>query len=289
MATTAEINALLNLIEDPDQDIFNSVSERFVGLGKEIIRILEDFKNSNSNLDVQEKTQLIISKINLKYLSLQVNEWKKNDGESLIEPSLIISDYLNSDNDRENIFFELEKIRKSVWLELNNYLTPLEEVNVINKIIFGYYKFKGKETSYQNTLDFDLHNLLLKKSGHSFPLSVLYLVIADMLGIPIHPVEVPKQNLLCYVEKGSPGAHEHDTEILFYIDPSGGHIYTQNDIENYLKKIDNFPHPIEIKPISNTIFLKNWLIEISKSEKTNGNNLSAQEIIQVADRLIDGN
>lgn len=288
MATTAEINALLNLIEDPDEEIFNSVSERFVGLGKETVQILEDFKNSSSIQDVQDKTQLIISKINLKYLSLNLSEWVANDGESLIEPSLIIADYLNNETDRETLFFELEKIRKSVWLELNNYLTPLEEINVINKIIFGYYKFKGKETSYPNIIDFDLYNVLLNKSGHSFPLAVLYLIVAEMLGISVRPVDVPKQNLLCYVEKSSFPFAENDTEILFYLDPSGGHVYTQNDIENYLKKIDYFPHPIEIKPSSNTRFLKNWLFEISKSEKANGNTYNAQEIMRIAESLIEG-
>jgi hypothetical protein len=55
-----------------------------------------------------------------------------------------------------------------------------------------------------------------------------------------------------------------------------------------LKKIDYFPHPIEIKPSSNTRFLKNWLFEISKSEKANGNTYNAQEIMRIAESLIEG-
>jgi regulator of sirC expression with transglutaminase-like and TPR domain len=288
MATTAEINALLHLIEDPDEEIFLSVSERFVGLGNEIISILEDFKNSSSAQDVQEKTQLIIFKIKLKSLTENLSEWQETDADSLIEPSLFVADYVNTETDKENLFFELEKIRKSVWLELNNYLTPLEEINIINKIIFGYYKFKSKETSYANILEFDLYSLLMTKSANSFPIASLYLIVSEMLGIAVRPVDVPKQNLLCYLEKNILNPSENSEEILFYIDPSGGHIYTQNDIENYLKKIDYFPHPMEIKPISNSQFLAKWLLEISKAEKASGNIFNAQEITKIIENLKEG-
>jgi regulator of sirC expression with transglutaminase-like and TPR domain len=287
MATTAEINALLHLIEDPDEEVFLSVSERFVGLGKETLTILEDFKNSSPAHDVQEKTQTIIFKIKLDCLSSHLREWQETDEDSLIEPSLFIADYINIEAERETLLFELEKIRKSVWLELNNYLTPLEEINIINKIIFGYYKFKGKEITYANTSDFDLYTLLTAKTANSFPIATLYLIVGEMLGIAVRPVDIPKQNLLCYLEKNILDPSESRDEILFYIDPSGGHIYTQNDIETYLKKIDYFPHPMEIKPISNIQFLANWLQEISKSEKANGNNMNALEIAKISENFRD--
>ena len=36
-----EIKALLNLIEDPDQEVFSSISNKLVSLGKQIIPNLE--------------------------------------------------------------------------------------------------------------------------------------------------------------------------------------------------------------------------------------------------------
>lgn len=49
---------------------------------------------------------------------------------------------------------QLEKIRRNTWLELNNYLTPLEQANVIRNILFSYYQIKGVEVNYDNPEDF---------------------------------------------------------------------------------------------------------------------------------------
>ena len=38
---------------------------------------------------------------------------------------------------------QLEKIRRNIWLELNNYLTPLEQANVLRNILFSYYQILG--------------------------------------------------------------------------------------------------------------------------------------------------
>ena len=156
MMANSELHALLNLIEDPDEEVFHSITDRFIGLGHEIIPILEEHQHSTHDEEQIKKIKFIIDKVALSVLTDELMEWKISEDQSIVEASLIISRYLNRDINQENIFFEIEKIRRSVWLELNDYLTPLEEVNIINKIVFEYYKFKGLETNYASCKDFDL-------------------------------------------------------------------------------------------------------------------------------------
>ena len=45
---------------------------------------------------------------------------------------------------------EVEKLRRNIWLELNSYLTPLEQVNVLTRhSLYNYYGLKGTEVAYQ--------------------------------------------------------------------------------------------------------------------------------------------
>lgn len=262
----SELSALLNLIEDPDEEVFNSITERFIGMGQEIIPILEEHQYGTHDEELIKKTNYIIDLVSLSVFTNELMEWKHSEDQSAIEAALIISKFLNRSFDQENTFFEIEKIRRSIWLELNDYLTPLEEVNIINKIVFGYYKFKGIETNYNKAKDFDLSALISEKQANTFPLAALYLLISEMLGLGLKPVDVPRQNLLCYYEE-EPLFAEQGSSILFFIDPLSGQIYTHKDIENYLKKINYVPHPLQIPAVSNVRFVQKWLSELIKVEK----------------------
>lgn len=286
MMANSEISALLNLIEDPDEDVFISITERFIGLGQEIIPVLEDHQHATHDESQIKKISFIIDKITLSILSNEILEWKNTEDQSTIEASLILSKFLNREFNQENTFFEIEKIRRSIWLELNDYLTPLEEVNIINKIVFGYYKFKGIETNYKNGKDFDLQALINTKQSNTFPLAALYLLIAEMLGLSIKPVDVPRQNLLCYYEE-EPLFDEKGSSILFFIDPLNGQIYTHKDIENYLNKINYVPHPLQIPVVSNLRFVQKWLNELAKVEKENEQEHKRIDIQNLIEKLDD--
>lgn len=49
-----EIKALLHLIDDPDEDVYKTVSEKLVSFGKEIIPNLEHLWENIHNEDLQE-------------------------------------------------------------------------------------------------------------------------------------------------------------------------------------------------------------------------------------------
>jgi regulator of sirC expression with transglutaminase-like and TPR domain len=284
MMANSELSALLNLIDDPDEDVFHSITERFIGMGQEIIPILEEHQLGTHDEELIKKTNYIIDLVALSVLTNELMEWKHSEDQSAIEAALIISKFLNRSFDQENTFFEIEKIRRSIWLELNDYLTPLEEVNIINKIVFGYYKFKGIETNYSKPKDFDLSALISEKQANTFPIAALYLLISEMLGLGLKAADVPRQNLLCYYEE-EPLFDEQGSSILFFIDPLNGQIYTHKDIENYLKKINYVPHPLQIPAVSNVRFVQKWLSELTKVEKEAEQDHRYKEIKALIEKL----
>lgn len=284
---SGEINALLNLIEDPDEEIFQTVKQRFLDFGNEVIPYLEEYKESNTDEEQQKKIDHIISSISLTTLSSSISAWKENEDEDILEASAILSIYLNNEFNRDEFLFEIEKLRKSIWLELNDYLTPLEEINVINRIIFGYYQYKGLDTDYSQLKQFDIFQLLQEKKSNTFPLGALYLAMAQMLGVSVKPVALPKQNLLAYIEDPSPFDTDQVEKILFFIDPFNGQIFTHRDIDIYLKKINAGLSPRSIKATNNQTYLYQWIRELAVCEKEKGNDGHYNELYNIASKLID--
>ncbi len=287
MQSSRELNALLNLIEDPDEEVYQSVTSKLMSLGDEILPILEEHKHHIQDSSLLYKFDEIIHKIEISTLEQAIEDWKTSGENLLLDASLIISTFLNREIDKEQFIFEIEKIRKTAWLELNDYLTPLEEINVLNRTIFDFNKLRGLETDYGNKQEFNLFDLLASKKGNSYSLAALYLIIAELLGISLKPVSIPKQNLLCYISEEDPFAPSATNDILFFLDPLTGQVYTHRDIENYLKKIDYIPYPISSRSDSGQKFIQNWLFEIAKCEKEAGFADKASAIKRIAENMLE--
>jgi regulator of sirC expression with transglutaminase-like and TPR domain len=285
MQSSRELSALLNLIEDPDEEVYQSVSSKLLSLGDEVLPHLEYHKHTIEDSEHKEKLEQIIYKIEVSALEQGLQEWKQNGELTIFDAAIIISNYLNRENEKELFIFEIEKIRKTAWLELNDYLTPLEEINILNRTFFDFYKLRGLETDYTQKEEFSLFHLLSSKKGNTHSLAALYLIIAELLGININPVSIPKQNLLCYVNEENPFEASNTNEILFFLDPLTGQVYTHRDIENYLKKIDYIPYPIQSTPETALHFIQNWLFEITKSEKESGFAYKSALLKKVAEGL----
>ena len=58
MEETREISALFYLIDDPDDDVFSTVSERIVSFGRHIIPNLENLWENTPDGDVQERIEM---------------------------------------------------------------------------------------------------------------------------------------------------------------------------------------------------------------------------------------
>jgi regulator of sirC expression with transglutaminase-like and TPR domain len=278
---TGEIIALLNLIEDPDEAVYESVSSRLIEIGSEILPTLEEITESEDNPLQIERVDHIISSILLNRLEISLKEWIQTDEKSLLDASFFIHQYINRNADRNIFFFEIEKVRKSIWLELNHYLTPLEEINIFNKVLFAHLHYVTKELSQSEINDFDLGNLLNKKCSNSYPMAALFMIIAELLGIQIESVSVPKQNLLAYTDASKSDGMRSNMDILFFLDPCSGQVYSHKDIQSYLEKVNSKPSISYFNKNPRIEFVKKWLLEIAIYEKRRSSGLAFNKIMEM--------
>src|SRR5258706_9056919 len=153
MQENKEISALFQLIDDPDEEVFDTVSERIVSLGRAIIPNLENLWENTLSEEVQVRIELLIHKLHFRDLTEDLIAWKDGSND-LLQGALLVARYQFPEMLSTPTLQEIEKIRRNIWLELNSYLTPLEQVNVITGILYNYFKLKGAEVSYSIPEDF---------------------------------------------------------------------------------------------------------------------------------------
>ena len=160
MHENREISALFTLIDDPDEEVFSTVSERIVNYGPAIIPNLENLWENTPADEVQGRIEMLIHRLHYTDLTKDITEWRDSAYHDLLFGALLVAKFQYPELHTTPVLQEIEKIRRNVWLELNSYLTPMEQANVISSILYNYYNLKGNEVAYTNPDDFFLHKVL---------------------------------------------------------------------------------------------------------------------------------
>lgn len=288
MVENKEISALFHLIDDPDNDVYSTVSNKIISFGKAIIPNLEDLWENTINEEVQERIELLIHKLHFDDLTADFINWK-NGSIELLQGALLTAQYHYPEMQALQALQEIEKMRRNIWLELNNYLTPLEQINVLTSIIYNYYKQKGVEIAYNQPEDFLINKTLETKKGNAISNGIIYLVLCELLDIPVKAINIPRQFILGYFDSQyeflNPAGHSSQ-KIIFYIDPLNGQIYSHKDVESYFKRISVPPTTSYFKPKDNRQIIQFLLEELSKCYDNDLNRYKMEELLTLV-KLLD--
>lgn len=262
-----EINALLTLLDDSDREVLVHVEEKLLSYGESVIPSLENFwEQSESNL-LQERIEMIIHRIHFKNLVEEFVNWNNTDT-NLLHGAFLVAKYQYPELQHLSTLQEIERIRRNVWLEMNSYLTPLEQIKIMESILFGFYKFRGGELDYSKPNDFMIHKVVETKKGNALTNGILYLAFAELLDLPIRAINIPRQFVLAWFSHqtlfendfadGNPAG-----KIKFFVDPNSGAGFAQKDIDLYLQRIAADPDEEYYFPQSNKQIIKNLLLQLA--------------------------
>jgi len=292
MQENKEIKALFHLIDDPDEEVFSNVSTRIVSYGRGIIPNLENLWENTINEGIQERIEVIIHKLHYHDLTEDFQRWKTSSFQDLLTAALLVSKFQYPDLATTTVLQEVEKLRRNIWLELNSYLTPLEQVNVLTSIIYGYYNLKGTEVGYQHPEEFLINKLIETKRGNTIINGVLYLILSELLDIPVKAINIPRQFVLAYIkpdtfEESAIGTKDAFQRVEFFIDPLSGQVFTHKDVENYFKRVSIPPTSGYFKPVSHIRIIQVLLEEFSKCFDSDKNSYKQKELLELAALLND--
>lgn len=282
MLPEKEIQALFRLLDDPDDEVFNMVAEKLTLCGKEIIPGLEYLWETTENDEVQDRITQLIHRVQFQDVQSEFKLWSSAANPELLRGAILVAKYQYPELNLPFLLTQFDKIRRNLWLELNNYLTPLEKVDVFNGILYNYYKLKGHELTENVPERFFVNRVLESKNGNSYTLGILYVALSELLDIPIFATAVPRQFLLAYVDNLQ---HFYTLDNAskrqnsFYVDPQNGMVYTQHDVEVYLQRLN-----LDVKddrfyaPLSNRDIILRLLKELRRCYQLNQQEEKADEI-----------
>ena len=236
MKETKEITALLHLIDDPDEEVYLSVRNKLLSFGKEVIPNLEYLWETTEDPLLQERIEMLIHSVQYEELKNKFTIWLQDDEPDLFTGLCMLNSYHFPELSVDNISMQMEKLRRNIWLELNPYLTPLEQTNVLTGILFQYSQFKKTPTDYGRPSDFLIAPLLESKKGNALSLTLLQLSLAFLSEIPLQLLQMPGQLILGYFKGEKKFTHRNEPEhIPFFVDGGSGQIYSYKEIDMYLK------------------------------------------------------
>jgi regulator of sirC expression with transglutaminase-like and TPR domain len=290
MEENREISALLHLIDDPDEEVFGAVSNRIIDFGKGIIPNLENLWENTVSEDIQVRIELLIHRLHYRDLTDDLVQWNKNIHHDLLTGALLVARFQYPEMTATQVYQDIEKLRRNIWLELNTYLTPLEQVNVLTSILYNYFNIKGTEVAYQQPEEFLINKQLESKRGNAIANGILYLVLSELLDIPIRAINIPRQFVLSYF-KSDYDFTRHTENLMyrseFFIDPISGQVFTHKDVETYFRRINVPPVTSYFKPLTNKRIIQVLLEEFSKCFSTEKDQYKKNELLALASLLDD--
>lgn len=271
-----KLEALFNLLDDPDDTVFGMVQQELLSVSVDIIPDLERKWESSFNEQYQERIENIIQNLQFKETTNRLRLWL-NRGEnerSLLNGFCHVDRFQYPDLNPLYIQMKIENLRKTIWLELNNSLTLLEKITILNHFLFNLNGFSINLSNPHSPQNCFLNQVIDTRKGNPVSMSIFYTIMARQLELPARLVDFPKNPLVAIVDpKLARKVHgsTQDSDVLFYINPSNkGAITSRKEIEYHLKKNEYFPLHEYSEPKSDVLFVKRLLETIQESYQSVG-------------------
>jgi len=279
-----KLEALINLLDDPDETVFKLVEKELLKEDDCIIPVLEQKWETSFDVEFQERIENLIQSLQYKetYNKLKIWLGTTSSERNLLNGFWIVDQFQYPDLNLLNIQLKIENIRKKIWLELNNSLTLLEKTTILNHFLFNINGFAINHTHINSPQNCFLSQILESRKGNSVSLSILYTIIARQLELPAFFIDFPKNPLIAIVDpelaRKVHGAASN-SDVLFYINPSNkGSITSIKEIEYHLRKNDFNPMHHYSEPKSDALFIQRLLESLDDSYRILGMMEKEQQI-----------
>ena len=255
-----EVTSLIRLLDDPDEHVFGQVKEKLLSMGDHVIPALEDaWESHNLGLLFQNRIEELIHDIQYRNVYEDLSTWKNRGGNNLLEAVIHVSRYHYPDLDEKAIHDFIDKVQQDTWLELNNNLTGIEKIRVLNHLFFEVHGMVGNTQDYHSPTNSYINSVVESRRGNPISLSILYMTIAQALNMPVYGVNLPKHFILAYMDDDplSINLGERRKNALFYINPFGnGAMFGKQDIEKFLRQLNLKNQPSFFEPCTNVAIVR---------------------------------
>ncbi len=278
--------ALIKLLDDPDQTVFEAVSHKIEQIGTEMLPDLESAAMEAMSPVLHERIERIIKVLQFNQLKSEFSEWLRSDNPKLIDGAWLMCRYQFPDLTRQQFTSLIKPIREEIWLEFSEILTALEKIRIMNTFLFGKSKFILNQAHPESPGNNFINRVIDTGRANEHSMNLLYAIIGQELSMPLFVADMPDFPILAYLNlpfNMEEQIHPDLFDILFFINPADtGTVHSRRDVTNYLIR-QSLPLKAEFyKPRSNPDFIRICLDKLALDYELTG---SKKRSLQVRDLI----
>jgi regulator of sirC expression with transglutaminase-like and TPR domain len=258
---STEIKALVSLLDDDDQEVVMLVEQKIRSLGEQIIPFLESEWEQSFDSPLNSKIEALIHQLQYDNLYEKLAYWKNGGAMDLLEGLWLVATYMYPDLTYEKLREEINQIYFEVWVEFKDEMATQDKIRALNHVFFNKLKFGANTKNFHASGNSMLNIVLESRKGNPISLCVIYMLIAQKMGMPVYGVNLP--NLFVLTHK------KDDTQ--FYINVfNKGLVFMKHDIDNYIAQLQLNSHEMFYEPCTHLDIVRRVLRNLIMSfDKTN--------------------
>ena len=241
MTSKSEIESLIQLMEDPDPFIQQSVQDRFTELGINAVPLLDEFRIETKDQNEKSKIRSIIHQLTFPSLKTDFHEVLEKgvrNRKSLELAVFTLSRFGNPTLRITDFEKQLDHFSTMVEPTIRYRLDERRKMKQLIKFVFEDLNFSGDTEDYHNPANCFIDQVIRRRRGLPISLSMVVMFIARRLEMPFFGINMPIHFMLNYVSEKE--------EVL--IDPyDNGAIVSYDQCYFFLKKNNVEPKPDHFK------------------------------------------
>ncbi|HXC62686.1 MAG TPA: transglutaminase-like domain-containing protein [Nitrospiria bacterium] len=223
--TDNQLRALFKLLSDDDEKIAKLVSQQILQVGEPAIPLLEQTAAEDSLIG--DRARAVLAVLQFKELEEAFLDFSAKDdaGLDLEEGAFLIARFGYPQMKPTNYQALLDDMATEIAPNIRRKRLPEEILRTINNYLFLEQGFVGNTDHYYDPDNSYINRVLDRRTGIPISLSIVYLLIAKRLELPVFGIGMPGHFLVKYSDKKN--------EIL--ADPfNKGRLLTKTDCANFL-------------------------------------------------------
>jgi len=222
-----QINALIHLLSDQDAQIAQTIHDQLVAVGQPALPLLQQAQGGPDEPTMSDRIGSVIADIKLievehSFTALMTSSTEPIDLEA---GAFLIAKAAYPDLDVQTSQRQIENMVAVLKPRLEKDIPPRQAIQTISEYLFNELGFTGNTRDYYDPANSFLHHVLTRRIGIPISLSLLYLLIAQRLNVPVVGIGLPGHFMV--------GLH---TEPVFIDCFNQGVILYQKDCVKFLQE-----------------------------------------------------
>ena len=217
-----KIAALLNLVDDTDEDIISIVESEIKQNGKMALSLIDEYILNAEHPRLINRLNKVKHELQFSEYSSNFNKWLRKNDKDLISAIEIITSVQFEQFEKNSFKEAILYLKDAFWLEMSPRMNAFEKIRAFNKLFFELFDLKNSLENHLPHYHFP-HIALEEQTGSNFSLALIYTIVAHELDLPVYILSPSIDDInLGYVDTENINRKigGKNDEILFYIDIS---------------------------------------------------------------------